>query len=241
MAVAPETNQAFVREVDDELRRDRTEQFFRRYGMLVIVAVGVFLAATGGWLWWQNQRQAAAGQQAEALDRALADVAGGPATEARGRAALDDLAKSSKDGYAVLARLTLAAAAMQKDDTKTAARIWSEIAADESVAQPFRDLALIRQTTAEFDTLPLGTVKARMQGLAVPGNPWFGSAGELVAVAMLKAGDRAGAAKLYDQLAKDERVPQTVRSRAVQMAGIMSVNAPAASAPAAAKNEAQGK
>lgn len=241
MAVAPEPNQAFLREVDDELRRDKAEQFFRRHGVLLIVAVGVFLVAVGGWLWWQNQRQASAGQRAEALDRAIADIAGGAATEAKGRAALEDMAKSSRDGYATLARLTLAAAALQKDDAKTAARIWSEVANDESVARPFRDLALIRQTTAEFDTLPLGTVKARMQALAVPGNPWFGSAGELVAVAMLKAGDKAGAAKLYEQLAKDNGVPGTVRSRAVQMAGVLSVEAPAANAPAPAKNEAQGK
>ena len=239
MAVAPEPNQAFLREVDDELRRDRAEQFFRRHGAIVIVAVGLFLAAAGGWLWWQNQRQASAGQQAEALNQAINDIATGGATADKGRAALETIAKTSRDGYGALARLTLAAAALQKDDAKTATRLWSEVAADESVAQPFRDLALIRQTTAEFETLPLGTVKARLQGLAVPGNPWFGSAGELVAVAMLKAGDKAGAAAIYEKLAKDNGVPGTIRSRAVQMAGVLNVKAPAETAPVAAKNEAR--
>lgn len=235
MAVTPEPNQAFLREVDDELRRDRAEQFFRRYGRLVILAVGLFLAAAGGYLWWQSQREAAAGQKAETFDQAVADIAGGAATEAKGRAALEGLAKSS-GGYGAVARLTLADAAMEKDDVKGAVKIWSEIASDESVAQPFRDLALVRQTTAEFDTLPLGTVKARLQGLAVPGNPWFGSAGELIAVAMLKAGDRAGAARIFAQLAQDRGVPETIRSRAVQMGGVLGVQAAGPAAPAAAND-----
>jgi len=65
----------------------------------------------------------------------------------------------------------------------------------------------------------------RLKPLAVPGNPWFGSAGEMVALSYLnmKKSDLAG--PLFAQLAKDETVPPTIRSRALQMAGVEGVDA----------------
>ncbi len=224
MALTPRNNDAFVREVDEELRRDKTEDFVRRYGRVLIVAVVLLLAAAGGYLWWQSQRAEQAGLAAETLVQSYADI-GGATGEAKGRQALDTLARSGREGYGATARLTLAALALQQGDVAGAAAAYGAIAADTGVARPFRDLALIRQTAAEFDALPPGTVAARLQGLAVPGNPWFGSAGEMVAVARLKAGQRAGAGALFGALARDPGVPETIRSRAVQMAGILGVDA----------------
>lgn len=228
MALTPETNDAFVREVDEELRRDKTEDFVRRHGRSLVVAVVLLLVAAGAYLWWQSQRAEQAGQEAEALIQSYSDVSGA-ANEAAGRKTLDTLAKSSRDGYSASARLTLAALTLQKGDVAKAAAAYGAIAEDTGIAQPFRDLALIRQTAAEYDALPPGTVAARLQGLAVPGNPWFGSAGEMVAIADLKAGKRAAAGAMFAALAKDSGVPETIRSRAVQMAGILGVDAVAQS------------
>ena len=44
------------------------------------------------------------------------------------------------------------------------------------------DAALVRMTAIELDTLPPQAVVDRLKGLAVAGNPWFGSAGELTAI-----------------------------------------------------------
>ena len=43
-------------------------------------------------------------------------------------------------------------------------------------------------TAVELDTLAPQTVIDRLKGLAVAGNPWFGSAGEMVALSYLKQG-----------------------------------------------------
>jgi hypothetical protein len=68
-------------------------------------------------------------------------------------------------------------------------------------------------------------VIAQLGPLAKPGSAWFGSAGELVAMAHLESGNRAEAGKLFADIAKDEDQPETLRSRARQMAGLMGVDA----------------
>ena len=52
---------------------------------------------------------------------------------------------------------------------------------------------------------------------------WFGSAGELVAVAELKLGRKADAGALFAAMAKDTGVPATLRRRAGQLAAELGV------------------
>jgi hypothetical protein len=68
-------------------------------------------------------------------------------------------------------------------------------------------------------------VIARLKPMAAPGNPWFGSAGELVALAYLKQGRKDLAGPLFASIAKDKDVPQSLQSRARHMAGVLGYDA----------------
>ena len=68
-------------------------------------------------------------------------------------------------------------------------------------------------------------VAAQLQPLAQPANAWFGSAGELLAMAYLEQGKRAEAGRLFAEIARTETVPNPIRSRARQMAGVLGVDA----------------
>jgi hypothetical protein len=65
----------------------------------------------------------------------------------------------------------------------------------------------------------------RLKPLAVPGNPWFGSAGELVGMAYLRQGKNDLAGPLFAAIAKDESVPASLRSRTRQLAGLLGYDA----------------
>lgn len=223
MAVPPQSNEAFLREVDEELRRDQIFGFWRRYGRLVAVLVGAFLLAFGGWLWWQNRQAEAAGAEGETLTRAIDRLSANDSAAAR--PLLEQLSTSDREGYRAAARLALGATALQAGDAKAAAERFAAIANDPKIAQPLRELALIRQTTVEFDQLPPDTVIDRLKGVAQKGSPWFGSAGELVAAAHLKAGRPKQAGAIFAALAADPGVPETLRSRAVQIASVLGVEA----------------
>jgi hypothetical protein len=223
LAVPPTTNEAFLREVDEELRRDQALALGKRYGIAAAVAVLVALLAFAGYLTWRHFREQAAEAEAVKLQDAFDAWSANKLPEASKQ--FEALAGSNIQGYRVSAIFSQADLLLAKQDLKGAAAKFAQVANDGSVSQPFRDLALIRQTTAEYDTLKPDVVVQRLKTLATPGNPWFGSAGELVAVAYIRQGKTDLAGKLFGQIAKDEDVPETLRGRAVQMAGVLGVDA----------------
>ncbi|WP_136163515.1 tetratricopeptide repeat protein [Sphingomonas flavalba] len=233
MALTPSDNQAFIREVDEELRRDQLARFGKTYGIALGAAILIGLLLFGGYLWYRNYDAGRAGLQGDELATALATLGANKVDEAKPK--LEALAKSDRPGYSAAARLALADIALQKDDTKGAAAQYKAIAEDSGIGQPFRDLALVRQTAAEYDVLPPETVISRLKGLAVPGNPWFGSAGEMVAAAYVRANKPKEAGALFGKIAADAGVPASIRSRAVQMAGVLGVDAVDAAKESVAK------
>ena len=104
---------------------------------------------------------------------------------------------------------------------------YREVANDKGLPQLYRDVGTIRLTALEFDTLKPEEIIARLEPMAKAGNPWFGSAGEMTALALLKLGKKAEAGKLFAQIAADNQVPNSIRTRAVQVAGTLGVDASA--------------
>jgi hypothetical protein len=222
LAAPPQTNEAFLREVDEELRRDELARLWKRWGRALVAAVAVGLIAFGAFLWWRDYQAKQAGKEGEKLSAAIEQLSGGQRDKAL--PALRELSGSSREGYRAASQLALAAIASEQGDQKGAIAKFAAVAKDAKIGQPFRDLALIRQTTLEFDALPPDQVIARMRPLAQKGSPWFGSAGELVAVAQLKAGRPTDAGATFAALAADPSVPASIRSRAAQMANVLGVD-----------------
>ena len=223
MALSPQSNEAFLREVDEELRKDQALHVWQNYGRWIIGAVVAGLIAFAGWLYWQSHSDGRRGEEGEKLKAAVKALNENKAQEAE--APLKELAASSSAGFSTTARFAQADTLLAKNDLKGGAAILAAIAADTGVPQEFRDLALIRQTATEYDSLKPDQVVSRLGGIAVKDNPWFGSAGEMVAIAQIRMGKRAEAGKLYAEISKTNGVPQPIRTRALQMAGVLGVDA----------------
>jgi hypothetical protein len=225
LASSPDSSEAFAREVDENLRRDQAQQFAKRYGSWIVGAMLLFLAAIGGWLYWQDHQAKVAAADSEALSSAMNDIAAKQTAAAGPK--LAKLANSPSEGIATEARLTQAAVAIEAGNRTAAIALYRSVADDSGLAQPFRDVATLRGTALEFDTLKPEQVISRLEPLAKPDSAWFGSAGELTAMAMLKQGRKAEAGRLFASIAAGRGVPDTIRSRAVQIAGTLGVDATA--------------
>jgi hypothetical protein len=231
LAQPPDTiNETFLREVDENLRRDQLADFAKKYGNWIIAGLVVFLAAAGGWIYWQQYQVQRSEKQVEQLAQIYTDIGVGKTASAPRQ--LDTLAKSGKKGVRASALFTRAALAIQQNDLKLALSTYKEIAADGSLPQAYRDAALIRQTALEFDSVEPDAIIQRLEPLAKPGNPWFSSAGEMTAMALIKQGKKQEAGRLFAAIAKDKTVPDESRARAVQIAASLGVDAgPAPAAP----------
>jgi hypothetical protein len=232
LAMTPKNpDEAFLREVDEGVRRDQVLSLWQRYGKIGIVVLVLGLAALAGWLWWRDQQQVNAGIAGEDFARAAEQLDVGEAAKAR--PVLDRLAKAGPGGYAPLAQLAQASDAVATGDVARARKLLDAVAADQGVAEPLRDAALLKSVQLGFDTLPPATVIDRLKPLTVPGNPWFGLAGEMTALAQLKAGKPDAAKPLLIAVVRDEGGSPSLRGRAAQLALSLGVDPAALKPPAA--------
>ena len=230
MVLTPDTpNESFLREVDENLRRDQARDFAKKYGGWLIAAVVLFLAAVGGWLYWQQYQQKQAEAQSEELTKIYSQIGAGQTKQAQ--QGLQGLESSGNSVVRTLALLTEAAVALDANDKATAIAKYNAVANDSRAPQPYRDVALIRSVGMQFDQMTPEDVISRLQPLTKPGEPWFGTAGELTAMAYIKQGNRAAAGKLFAAIAADNNAPPTLRSRSAQIAGTLGVDAVAPPPP----------
>lgn len=214
--------EGFLREVDEALREDEALELFKRHGKTIGGVIIAGLIAFAGYLGWEQYQGSQRDAQAETFVTALDQLRSGNFTGA-GKA-LDPLVKDGTEGNKAAAAMVQAgiAAAAGKPD---AADQFSRVANDESAPQAYRDLAKLRSVAIRFDTMAPDQVIAALSPLAVQGKPFYGSAGELVAMAYLKQNKPEKAGPLLGSIARDKTVPDSLRRRARQMAGLLGVDA----------------
>jgi hypothetical protein len=222
LALSPNDGETFLREVDEELRRERVNKFFARYGWWVIGGAVLVLAAIGGFIWWQAHRAEAVGAEGETLVEALTSIEAGNRAAAAPKIA--QLSQSSIEGYRAAALFTRANTETAAGNAPAAIITLRSIAQNEDLDEAYRQAALIRQTSLEFDTLQPRVVIQRLGPLARPGSPWLGTAGEMVGIAHLKMHRPDLAGPIFAAIGRDEHAPGAIRARAVQMAASLGVD-----------------
>ena len=109
---------AVFREVDEELRREQMAKIWQQYGTYIIGVAGLIVVGVGGWKWLEGRRVAQIEAASIKYDAATQLAAEGKADGAQ--AALTAIAKSGADGYGLLAKLRLAAVAVNAGKTDEA-------------------------------------------------------------------------------------------------------------------------
>ncbi|HML14094.1 MAG TPA: tetratricopeptide repeat protein [Xanthobacteraceae bacterium] len=205
-------------EVDEEVRRERLEQLWKRYGNHIIAAALVVLACVGAWrgyIYWEERKAAEAGAAYEAASM-LADE--GKHTEAE--AAFAKLARDGTAGYRGLARLR-EAAQLGSSDPKAAVAAYDALAADASLGRSLQDLAAMRAGLLLVDTAPYQELRARLEPLTASDRPFRHSAREVLAFAAWRAGDNAAARQWIDAIVTDPETPATIRNRVDVLAALV--------------------
>jgi hypothetical protein len=235
---APED--AFIREVDEEYRRDQLSGFWNRYGRWIVIAVGIGLVALASFLWWREEQIRKVGVLSEEFSTAQQGLELGNAKAVQ---EIERFATGDYGGYTALARFTKASRAVENGDNATALAEYQALAADKALPQPLRDLATITAVRVEYDTLAPAEVVTRLKPLAQPGAPWFGVAGEMLAVAYMAEGKPELAGPIFGAISSDETIAPSLRQRAQQLAASLGSlpDANVSAAPAAAPAATTGK
>ena len=202
-----------IREIDEDLRRDKFEKLWRKYGPYVLGGAVLFLVVLTAGLLWKDHLEDRQAERARQYESALQLIAAGDAAAAD---QLQPLADGS-DGYAALARLQAAALKAKAGDVAGAVGIYEQLAADGSVDEHLRQLAVILLALHTADTAEPDALTERLEPLTAAGNPWRYTALEITAVLARRAGDTARAEQILTGLADDLDAPQGLRQRATEM------------------------
>ncbi|GAB5347838.1 tetratricopeptide repeat protein [Alteriqipengyuania sp. 357] len=216
-------DEALLREVDDAVRTDQYHHIWTNYGRYIIGVVILALLAFAAVLFFTHRSDSDREADSEIIVTALDQLEAGNLEEADAR--LAPLADDGESGAQAQAKMLRAGIALEDGRNADAAALFEEVATDGDLPEPLRDLAQLRAVVAAYDSLKPAEVISRLTPLAQEGEPYFGSAGEMVAMAHLDAGDEKKAGELFAKIAKDEDVSETIRGRARQMASVLGIDA----------------
>lgn len=208
-------SEELIREVDEEVKRDKLQQQLKRYGPFVVAGVVMVAAGAGGGVFWadqQEQKRLALGDQ---FGAAIVLAEQGNLDEAF--QAFAALAEEGSGGYRMLAKIRQAALAVEFGDTETAIRLYREVADQKGLASEFRDMATVLGGMLEADDGDPAELAARLAPLTAEDNAWRFSARELTAVLAIRQGDADGAAEILRGLAGDVSAPPGVRARSSEL------------------------
>jgi hypothetical protein len=203
------------REVDEEVKRDRVQALWKRYGPYAVgAAAAVFLAVAGTLLWldWQEKRQFRYSDRFAAASTLAAD--------GQIEAAADQylsLADDAGPGYRVLSRLRRAALLVELGDTGAAIAIYDEIAGDGRIDRAYRDLAVVISAMHGLDDSDPDVLTELLKPLTENDNPWRYSAQELTGLLAIRTGDTATAREMFRGLTEDIGAPAGIRARAAEL------------------------
>lgn len=209
------SDDSFFREVNEEMRRAQAQALWDRYGPLAIVVAIVVVLLTGGFVAYEYWTTSRANSSGDAFSQALRLANDGKPDEAM--TAFAAIEADGHGAYPVLARMRSATVLAEKGDFAAAVAAFDAVAADGSIPQALRDMALLRAGFVLVDNGSAQDVRSRLEPMTDDGNALRHSAREAIALASWKEGEASEALRLFELIVADQAAPRNVRDRASMM------------------------
>lgn len=235
-------NDSLLREVEEELRRERMQKIWERYNGLILGGALLIVLSVGGYRYLEHRRIVSA--QAAGAEYAAAQRLSDENKTEEAKKAFEKIAQSAPTGYAALAKLHLAGAAAKDGKTDEAIAAYESLINDVGVDRLLKNFAQLQIASLQVGVADFTEVQNRLTPLAGEDGAYKTTAQELLGVAALKAGKIEEARKYLEPLLLDAGASRGLQERVkVMMAEIArnelaQAEAAKPEAPATGKGEA---
>ncbi|MBL8884828.1 MAG: tetratricopeptide repeat protein [Hyphomicrobium sp.] len=202
---------SLLREVDEELRREKMERFWQRYNGLILGAAAVVIAGVAGYKFLENRRLSATYTAGSQFNAAVELANQNKREEAI--KAFQNIAETGPHGYASLAKLHIAGAYVKDGKTAEAVAAFDALASDPSVDQLLKSFAQLQAASLRMDQADFTEMQNRLNSLTGDSSPYKVSARELLGFAAFKAGKLEEARKLLEPLLIDPNATRAIQDR----------------------------
>ena len=213
------------REVDEDVRRDKALEAFKKYQPWLAGLAIAIVAATAGYRTYDHYRVQAAETAGAQYEAALKLARDGKTSEAE--AALSLIGSTGPAGYSGLAQLRRAAE-VANHDTPAGVAAYDLLAGNAALGPQWQGIARLRAAMLRVDDADLKEMTARLEPLTAQGQALRHTAREMLAIAALKQDDLDAAGKWLDQIVADPQSPESTRRRASELQGLVQGGKPAA-------------
>lgn len=219
--MADHTEDALMREINDELREEQMHKLWKRYGGFIIGIAISIVVIVAGYQGWRTYTKSVQMSESEILYNAGLSAQNGDTSGAISQ--LGKLGQEGKSGYQVIAQFQQAALYSKNNDNKSAADIYRSIAENSSNDGDIKGLALVLGALQEIKISGENRdeLKQRLNTANADTNPWRHSIREILALLEMESGNKEAAAKIFTSLSDDAQAPDGVRSRARKLLAVI--------------------
>ena len=208
-----------LREVEEDLRRERYQRLWDKYGVYVLAGAFVIIAGVAGTKYWEYSSAKKAALSGETFVSAL-DLSRDKKPEEAAKI-LSGFVNSGSGGYSVLSRFKLAVQTAKSGQTAAAVEAYDNISKDSSVSTIMQGYARIRAAMLLMDSAGWTEIENRLNDLTKVDNAWRGTARELIGLAAYKAGQVDAAKERFSAILGEQSVTPGLRQRAEMMLGLL--------------------
>lgn len=206
---------AFIREIDEEIKNDRIKKLWDQYGLFIILFVIAAVSAAVSYetfkSWKEKRNQQYSNSYAYALN-----------LQNQGRYAeslevLEKMKEADNGIYSDVAEIQIANILVDQGKTNEAVKILEEVVNKKSFNKQMRDVATIKLASYKLDTAPSEEIRKLIVPYTESENSWTNIARELLAMLAVRDADFAQAKKLYNDIANSTGATETLKARAKDM------------------------
>lgn len=212
--VNPDLTDAFIQEVDDDVKSDNFKALWNKYGLLIIAFVVLAVSATISFDQIKNWRIAQNQHRTEEYIMATQVSADNPENMIAG---LQKISQKNQGIFSDFARLQIANVLLSQDKVDEALVALENLVNDKQINTEVKNVALVKLATYKLDTMNKDDFEKLLQPLLSDNSSWTPMAQDLLAMSAIKNGDIDTARAIYENILKIEDLPESFKIKIQDM------------------------
>ncbi len=203
---------AFIREVDEDLKNESMKKLWDKYGLFVLLIVIVSLTVAVSYESIKSWYIKRAENRTEGYAVALSMQNQGLFDDSL--EALDLIINQKMGTYAELAEMQKANILLEQNKEKEALALLEKIANDKSRSLQLRDTALIKLASYRQDGATFEEMSELLSSITKSkDNAWYAVAEDMLATILLRDGNIEQAKEIYNALLENQDTPDDLKNR----------------------------
>ena len=211
--------EAFIREVTEEVKNDNLKQMWEKYGIYIILLVVLAIVGAVSFEGFKSWRQAKSETWSDTYAYALNLENQGKYDESL--KVLEQMEKTGGNIYSDIARLQTSNILFEQGKNEEAIKVLEEIAADKSINKKLRDVSAVKLASYKLDNAPREEIDALLQPLIRENGRWGNIAKEMTAMAAIRDGNIEEAQVLYNEILNTPNLPDGLKMRVQDMLSVL--------------------